>query len=167
MAGTELGQISSADLGSTGAEATFVEVLRARAERDPQGEAFAFLDWSGEEVAALSFGELDRRARELSGALQALAEPGDRALLAYTPGIECVVAIYACVYAGLIVVPAPPPDPAREHAGPRIRFVAEDCEARLALTAADMGPGLEEVLAEAGAPPAGRRHRRRRPRPVG
>ncbi len=152
MAGTELGQISSADLGSTGAEATFVEVLRARAERDLEGEAFAFLDWSGEAVAALSFGELDRRARELAGALQALAEPGDRALLAYTPGIECVVAIYACVYAGLIVVPAPPPDPAREHAGPRIRLVAEDCEARLALTATDMGPGLEEVLAEAGSP---------------
>ena len=128
---------------------TFVEILRGRAERQPDGEAFTFVDFDESEQGRLSFGDLDRRARRIASRLQELGLAHERALLACPPGLDCVAALYGCVYAGVVVVPCPQPDPGREYAAPRIREVAADATPRVVITTAEAETALREVLAGA------------------
>ncbi len=127
--------------------ATFYEILARRAAELPEHEAFTFLGHDGQESGRLGFGALDRRAREIAGALQALGLAGERALLSYPPGLECIEALFGCIYAGVIAVPSPPPDPGREYAGPRIRTIAADARPRAILSPGAIQGTLRELLA--------------------
>src|SRR3712207_2092193 len=105
---------------------TFAELLRSRAADSPGQRIFTFLDHEGNEAAALDYGTLDRRAREIGAELQRRGLAGERALLVYPPGVEFIAALYGCVYAGTLAVPCPPPDPGRKYAGPRMRKITAD-----------------------------------------
>lgn len=59
----------------------------------------------------------------------------DRALLAYPPGLDLVVAFFACVRAGVIPVPVYPPTPMGFDAGiAKLHAVATDCQAKVVLS---------------------------------
>ena len=120
---------------------TFVDLLSQRAAEDPERQIFTFLDHEGAETAKLTYAQLDRRAREIAAALQERGLEGERALLVYPPGIAFTEALYGCLYGGVIAVPCPPPDPGREHAGPRMQGIVADATPRVALTVAFGGPG--------------------------
>ena len=63
--------------------------------------------------------------------LRALGAQGERALLLYPPGLEYVAGFFGCLYAGVVAVPAYPPDPTRlERTLPRLRAIARDAQAR-------------------------------------
>lgn len=112
--------------------ASFVQILRNRAQERPDDEAFVFF---GDDDGQLSYGELDRRARGVAAAIQTGAEPGERILLLYPPGLEYVVALFGCLYAGAVGVPAYPPDPARlNRTLPRLHAILRDARARTVLT---------------------------------
>ena len=97
----------------------------------PQECAFTFLrDDCG--LASLSFQQLDHQARKIAGALQETIRPGDRVLLVFPPGLEFIPAFFGCLYAGALAVPATYPKPRRPS--PRLRAIAEDCDAHVALT---------------------------------
>ena len=68
---------------------------------------FRFLDRGETECATLTFAELDSRARSLAVGLLGPAAPGDRVLLVFEPGPEFIEALAACLYAGLVAIPAP------------------------------------------------------------
>lgn len=92
-----------------------------------------------------SYAEIDRRARLVAARLVEHAKSGDRALLLFAPGLDFVAAFFGCLYAGVIAVPAYPPDPSRlPQTLPRLRAIVDDAGARVLLTTAD-------VLAMAGA----------------
>ncbi|KIH99630.1 hypothetical protein LP52_07010 [Streptomonospora alba] len=57
----------------------------------------------------LSYGELAERARAVAAPLREIAAPGDRALLLFPPGLDFVVALFACFEARVTAVPAYPP----------------------------------------------------------
>ncbi|GIH21318.1 AMP-binding protein [Rugosimonospora africana] len=57
----------------------------------------------------VSYDELDREARRIASKLQASYAPGDRMLLLYSDISRFVIAFFACLYSGMIAVPAPPP----------------------------------------------------------
>ncbi|MGH2955072.1 MAG: fatty acyl-AMP ligase [Solirubrobacterales bacterium] len=135
------------DPGALTPPSTFVDILRERAREAPDAEAVTFLDQSEREAGRLSFAELDRRARAIAAELQARGLVGERALLAYPPGLECVAGLFGCFYAGMVAVTSPPPDPGREYAAPRIRTVAGDARPRAVLTTAAVEPAIREVLA--------------------
>jgi len=60
---------------------------------------------------------------------------GDRALLVYPPGLELIVAFFACARIGVIPVPVYPPTPMNFEAGlSKLAFIAHDCAAAVALT---------------------------------
>jgi acyl-CoA synthetase (AMP-forming)/AMP-acid ligase II len=128
---------------------TLVELLRTRAEQDPDRLAYAYLK-DGEDVSAtLTFAELDAQARRIAGALQAIGTDGDRALLLYAPGLEFVSAFFGCLYANRIAVPAYPPHPSRfAQALPRLRAIVEDARPRALLTTASMA-ALAETMRSA------------------
>ena len=116
---------------------TLVELLRWRAQHQPGRRVYTFLvDGEAEEVH-LTYQEIDRQARAIGVKLQSLAAPGERALLLYPPGLEYIAGFFGCLYAGIVAVPAYPPDPARlNRTLPRLQAIVADGQATLALTTA-------------------------------
>ncbi|MEV7025834.1 fatty acyl-AMP ligase [Kitasatospora sp. NPDC093558] len=99
---------------------------------------------------ALSYGELDRRARAVAHWLRERCAVGDRALLLYGAGPEFVTVLAGCLYAGVIAVPAPQPSTQRGHAS-RSDGIVKDTEARLVLTDSANQEAAAELLAHVGA----------------
>jgi amino acid adenylation domain-containing protein len=129
--------------------ASFVDVCRARAARQPTERVFTFLEDDGERT--VTYAELDAGARAVAALLQRHLAPGERALLLYPPGREYVLGFLGCLYAGVVAVPAYPPDPMRlGRTLPRLQALVADCGAKVALTTSGIAE-LVEPLTE-GAP---------------
>lgn len=107
---------------------TLVDVLRLRAATMTDARAYTFLADGEEETATLTWGDLDRRARDLAVALRERGVlPGDRALLLYPPGLEFVAGFFGALYAGVVAVPCYPPHPAQvARTLPRILGIIDD-----------------------------------------
>ena len=112
--------------------------LRAWAAACPDDVLFVWLR-RGEEAERVTFGQLFSRA---GGIAQTLlrdwgVRPGDRVLLVYPPtGLEFVAALFGCLRAGVVAVPAYPPDPNKVVASQAeaLLRVARVCGAKVALT---------------------------------
>src|SRR5207244_12852961 len=127
-----------------------VELVRTRAEATPDRLAYEFVEEDGG-VTSLTYGGLAERATCLARALlrQRLAGAVVPGLVLYPPGLDYVVALFACLLARVPAAPAYPPDPGRPAVGlRRLGRMVED--ARPAAVLAD--PLLAPVLALAGAP---------------
>lgn len=98
----------------------------------------------------LSFADLDRRARAVAVHLLETCRPGDRALLLYAPDLEYVCGFLGCLYAGVIAVPAYPPDPGRlERTLPRLRAIVDDAKASVVLTTREIRAVAEMLFIQA------------------
>jgi amino acid adenylation domain-containing protein/non-ribosomal peptide synthase protein (TIGR01720 family) len=126
---------------------TLIDLLDRRALLGPDELAYTFLaDGEGAELS-LSYGELERRVKAVAALLQRMETAGERALLLYPPGLDYVVAFWGCLYAGVIAVPAYPPRPNRNLL--RLRAMAADAGATLALTTAHILGKVDSLLAQA------------------
>lgn len=122
----------SADVPSSAQlETTLDRALAKWALKRPDHPACIFIADDGTETT-LTYAELDRSARTIAGRLLEVLKPGERVLLVYPAGLEFVTAFLACQYAGIVAVPATHPKPRRPM--PRMTRIAEDCNARVALT---------------------------------
>jgi acyl-CoA synthetase (AMP-forming)/AMP-acid ligase II len=120
---------------STPPVSTLVDLLRWRAQVEPEREAYTFLVNGEEESERITYAELDRQAQTIAGFLQKLGPHGERALLLYPSGLEFIAAFFGCLYAGWIAVPAYPPHTTRlSQTLPRLRSIFRDAQPRLALT---------------------------------
>ncbi|VVN30180.1 Linear gramicidin synthase subunit D [Pseudomonas fluorescens] len=129
---------------------TLVQALQRRAALTPDRVALRFLAETPEQAVVLTYRELDQRARTIAGALQAETDFGDRAVLLFPSGADYVAAFFGCLYAGVIAVPAYPPESAKRHHQERLLSIINDAEPRLLLTRADLGDALQQIE---GAPP--------------
>ena len=109
-----------------------VELLLHRARCQPNDVAFTYLVDGENEQVQLTYRELDRQARAIGAWLESHDLVGERALLLYPAGLEFIAAFFGCVYAGVIAVPVYPPR--RNRSLNRIQAIADDAEARVALT---------------------------------
>lgn len=113
----------------------WIDLLRARAREHPERRAFVYLPEGEGEGPSLTYGELDEQARALAARLQAEQLGGERALLLYPPGLEFLVAFFGCLYAGVVAVPAYPPDPSQLRASmDRLARIAASAKPKVALT---------------------------------
>ena len=133
---------------------TFADILHRRAVDTPHDEAFSHGPDS------LTYGQLDERARAVAGLLAGRDAGGRTVLLLLEPGLDFVAAFFGCLYAGAIAVPAYPP--ARERDVPRLRAVAADAQAAVALAHAtslgtvDLGTGTAWLAIEDARAPVAR-----------
>lgn len=118
--------------------ASMFDLARMRARLQPQEISYSFLLDGETDEQNMTYGDLDRQARLLAAKLQTLCQPGDRALLLYGPGLEYVVAFFGCLYAGVLPVPAYPPDPMRAaRTLERLRAIVDDCHPTVILGTTD------------------------------
>ena len=116
-----------------------VEILRRRAQEHPDKVAYIFLEDGEKREDPLTYGELDRRARAIAAQLEKDGLAGERALLLYPPGLDFIGAFFGCIYAGVIAVPAYPPDPNRiDRTLPRVQSIVDDCDAKVVLTTSNL-----------------------------
>ncbi len=132
-----------------------VALLQTRCD-SPRDAGFRFLATGevGGDEETLSFRGLDLRARALAARLRALGYTGERALLLFPPGLDFIVGFFGCLYAGVIAVPAYPPEPMRLAASlPRLQGIVRDARPALLLTTAlveQLTQGLGALAPELG-----------------
>jgi acyl-CoA synthetase (AMP-forming)/AMP-acid ligase II len=130
---------------------TLVQALQRRAALTPDRLALRFLAETEEQAVVLSYRELDLRARTIAAALQAEAGFGDRAVLLFPSGADYVAAFFGCLYAGVIAVPAYPPESAKSSSSGASAVDHQLTPSRkLLLTSADLRDALLQIE---GAPP--------------
>jgi acyl-CoA synthetase (AMP-forming)/AMP-acid ligase II len=113
---------------------SLVALLARRAAEQADDRAYVFLSDRGAEEATLTFRQLHDSARTLAARLTAAAQPGDRAVLVFPPGIEFMVALLGCLMAGVIAVPMMMPR--RNSARDASAAILANCTPALALTTA-------------------------------
>ncbi|HEY0184752.1 MAG TPA: AMP-binding protein, partial [Rhodopila sp.] len=113
---------------------SLASILRQRARDVPDRLAIRFLV-DGETVEeTLTYGELDVRVRSCAEFLLQSANPGERALLLLPSGLDYVVSFLACLYAGIVAVPAYPAEAQNAQHFDRLRAMLRDCAPSLLLT---------------------------------
>ncbi|MEA5602496.1 non-ribosomal peptide synthetase [Nostoc sp. UHCC 0252] len=125
---------------------TVVELLNLRSSTQPNRDAFTLLLDGEAEQGTLTYQELDRLARRIAAQLQALGLTGERALLLYPAGLDFLVAFFGCLYAGVVAVTAYPPR--NERNTPRIRAIAKDAQAAIALTTTEILSTVRSLMTE-------------------
>ncbi|CEM11755.1 unnamed protein product [Vitrella brassicaformis CCMP3155] len=106
----------------------------------PSVNAVRFLKVDGSVESAISYQELHRRAEALGRQLLLLVDRGQdgkpaTVLLCYPPGIDFIVAFFACLYSGVVAVPVYPPDPSKLSTDlPRFTRIASTVKAQACLT---------------------------------
>lgn len=117
---------------------TLVEMLRARAAKQPDDPAYLFLH-NGEDVRdRLTWAGLEARSRAVAHALAHSTKPGDRALLLFPAGLEFIAAFFGCLAAGVIAVPVPLPQSARaDRTSARLDAVRQNAAPAVVLTTSD------------------------------
>lgn len=114
---------------------TLADIFLHRCQQPMEGIAYAFVRDTLELGGELSWSALRNRVAQLSAVLRHRTDPGARILLLYPPGLDIVVAFWACIHAGLVPIPAPPPDSIRrKHSLPRLRAIFDDAQASMILT---------------------------------
>lgn len=117
-----------------------------------ESEAFRFVGAAsgGDRMSTtdhiLTYGQLDRRARELAAWLQTRGARGERVLLPHCDGPLQIEALLGCLYAGAIAVPCPSPLSGGRFAR-RLALIAKDTDAALALADSAVAPEVSRVLA--------------------
>ncbi|WP_354683020.1 condensation domain-containing protein [Cupriavidus necator] len=125
--------------------ATLVAHLGRLAAQRGTDTALVTIDASGE--TRYDYAALDARVRALAAHLATQAGPGARALLLMDSGIDYVTAFFACLYAGLIAVPAFEPGAVRSAQVARLRAIASDADPALLLTTSAQASAHPDALA--------------------
>jgi len=129
---------------------TLIDLLRWRADQQPDQRLYTFLTDGESERDHLSFADLDRQARRIAAALQEHhIGRGERALLIYPSGLDFIAAFFGCLYSGIIAVPVYPPSAARsDRTLTKFRAIAENAQPAVVLTTPTLFSRAENLRAQ-------------------
>jgi acyl-CoA synthetase (AMP-forming)/AMP-acid ligase II len=115
---------------------TLLEAFEDHVARAPAKAAFVFLGKGADETDRLTYAGLRERALAIAELLRQSGVEDGPVLLVFPPGLDFVVALLGCFYAGAIAVPVPflATRRARERIGP----IARDCQPKAALSVAEI-----------------------------
>ena len=121
---------------------SITEYLEQWAAAQPDKQLFGFVNAQGIETRGFTYREFLHCSRALAAYLHHSEglRHGERVLLCYPPGLEIIVAFFACARLGLIPVPVAPPG----FRAPmnRVNRIADECKARAVLTTQGFLRGL-------------------------
>lgn len=120
---------------------TLVDMLRLQAERYGDKVAFRFAPDGNNVTASLTYRELDAQARAVAADLQRQGAAGQRVLAICRPGLDSIISIFGCFYAGAIAVPVDTPLA-------RLRLVAPDAQATFAVATSTTQTQLKMAAAD-------------------
>ena len=120
------------------------EIFRAWASNKPNKIAYRFLADGDNETHSLTYQELDTKARAIAAHLQKHLSVGDRVILLYPQGLDYVTAFWACLYAGVIAVPAFPPRSRRQ--APRVFGIIDDVNPGFILSTGQQIDALQKIM---------------------
>ncbi len=124
---------------------TLVDLLTQRAAQYGENLAFTFSrDGDEHEISQATYGELDRRARQIAADLQGQGASGQRVLVLCPPGLDFIASFFGCLYAGAIAIPVHPP--MREHLLPRVESIIADVQPGYALTTSEIEPKIKPAI---------------------
>jgi undecaprenyl-phosphate 4-deoxy-4-formamido-L-arabinose transferase len=95
-------------ISGTAERSSILGLLDERARLHPETIALTFGGAGGARAEAFTYGHLHERASALALELVARAAVGERAAIFLAPGAESASAFLACLYAGLVAMPAQP-----------------------------------------------------------
>lgn len=122
-----------------------VEILLQHADHSPERPAYRFFQGSSLTPDTLTFAQTSRLARALAARLQSEGLTGTSALLVCKQQKHFVLAFYACLLAGVIVVPTAPPR--RMSLRGRLDLLARDADVRVLISDVDeMLAGAVELV---------------------
>ncbi|WP_115711913.1 aminotransferase class I/II-fold pyridoxal phosphate-dependent enzyme [Legionella sainthelensi] len=120
---------------------SIIDALKEHVTEYPDFIAIKFLTQKGYEI--LTYKELDQQARRLAHQLQQHgAYDNECAVILLPPGLEYIVAFFACLYAGVIAVPVYPPR--RNQHKNRVFSILEDSQAKFIITNNSLAPEFIE-----------------------
>ncbi|HKQ76531.1 MAG TPA: AMP-binding protein [Blastocatellia bacterium] len=122
---------------------SFIDVMNAMAKIQPDQPSYVFLS-DCEEADRLTFAQLQHKARAVAAHLQELKAQDERVLLLYPPGLDYIVAFYACLYGRAVAVPANPPR-LNQNLG-RLLAIIDDSNPVVALTTSAIFSRLQNQL---------------------
>lgn len=108
------------------------DLLEHRALHQSGQIAYSYLEDGEDTSTSITYGEFFSKTRDVASKLNEHASPGDRILLLYPSCVDYMVAFFACLYAGMIAVPAFPPRSSKHNA--RLVAIVKDSGAKVALT---------------------------------
>ncbi|MGE0863956.1 MAG: SDR family NAD(P)-dependent oxidoreductase [Vicinamibacterales bacterium] len=116
----------------------------------PDRTAYTFLGQGRDDTRALACGELYRLAAAHARLLRERVARGDRVLLLQDNSLDFMVGFMACIFAGAIPVPVPPPDASRlKRTLPRMRAVVADCDAAAVIASLQIRDQTQAAFAAA------------------
>ncbi|MCX7337827.1 MAG: thioester reductase domain-containing protein [Alphaproteobacteria bacterium] len=118
---------------------TIVDALHHWSVTKPNTIAYTF--FHGEKRDEITYAQLNEKARMIAGWLQSQgACRGDRAMLLFQPGLDYIAAFMGCLYAGVIAVPAYPPQ--TNHSLGQLQKIIQDAQIKFILSEA----GIKEKI---------------------
>ncbi|AJY39563.1 fatty acyl-AMP ligase [Burkholderia humptydooensis] len=145
------------DTMAADAFADFVALTQYRAAHQPDLPVYTFVTGGDRDERHLTCAALDARAAAVAATLSEIARPGDRVLLLFPPGIDYIVALFGCMYAGVVAVPAYPVEPAQpERTLRRLTGIVADCAPAAILSTTFVRDDMSRV--ETGSPALGGLH---------
>lgn len=113
---------------------SFVDVVRKRAEADPERVLFSVLREGHRTPETLTAAALDQQAQAVAGTLEAMGAQGRTVLLLFPTGLDFLSAFFGCLYAGALAIPAPLPEASRlARTMPRLLGILADAQPLLVM----------------------------------
>ncbi len=125
----------------------WLQVLESQATNNPEKIAFSESVATRSSDNKISYLDLSKRAKALAYSISQQCNFGDRVIILMPNSIDYVVGFFACVYAGVIAVPAYPPHK-KKRDWSRLNSIVDDCNPVMALYQADDQERITSWLAE-------------------
>jgi acyl transferase domain-containing protein/acyl-CoA synthetase (AMP-forming)/AMP-acid ligase II/acyl carrier protein len=126
---------------------TYIDLLEYRANLQPNDIAYTYIHDDYITESSITYKELSIKTKSVAYYLQKNDFCGKRALLLYTPGLDFIISFLGCLYAGVIAVPAYPPEINRiEHTLKRIETIIKDSNTSVILTTSYLYKQTEKIL---------------------
>jgi acyl-CoA synthetase (AMP-forming)/AMP-acid ligase II/acyl carrier protein len=125
----------------------WLQVLESQVNNNPEKIAFSENVSISTEENEISYRTLSERVKSLAFSISQQCDFGDRIIILMPNSIDYVVGFFACVYAGVIAVPAYPPHK-KKRDWSRLNSIVNDCNPIMALHQADDAERITSWLGE-------------------